>query len=217
MCHQAHVWPATICNDCNNVVNERDSHRLHHCRGLVICFICGLILPPGSMYSTVGSMHVGSVCPRAACSASCHFLFLPLLCFHSLSLFLLPLPLPVLALSLVTLLSLVLYPGLRCCSRHPFIPPPPTLKYRAITFKKRGIKQQLSSVPVVGDLLPTSQSTCAVPPPRLPPPASPCHRVCFNLTKGAGRKKNGERNVLGITGTSNLISVIYCAQKLDPG
>lgn len=137
MCHQAHVWPATICNDCNNGVNERDSHWLHHCRGLVICFICGLILPPGSMYSTVGSMHVGSVCPRAACSASCHFLFLPLLCFHSLSLFLLPLPLPVLTLSPVTLLSLVLYPGLRCCSHHPFIPPPPTLKYRAITFKKR--------------------------------------------------------------------------------
>lgn len=39
-----------------------------------------------------------------------------------------------------------------------------------------------------------------------------CH-VCFNLTKG-GR---GERSVLGITGTSNLISVIYCVQKPDMG
>lgn len=102
-------------------------------------------------------------------------------------------------------------------SRPSFYSPPPTPKYRAITLKKEKKKklQQLSSVPVVGDLLPTSQSTCAVPPPPAPP--SPCHRVCFNLTKGVGCKKNGERNVLGITGTSNLISVIYCAQKLDPG
>lgn len=39
-----------------------------------------------------------------------------------------------------------------------------------------------------------------------------CH-VCFNLTKGRG----GGRSILGITGTSNLISVIYCVQKPDTG
>ncbi len=39
-----------------------------------------------------------------------------------------------------------------------------------------------------------------------------CH-VCFNLTKGRGKK----RSILGITGTSNLISVIYCVQKPDTG
>lgn len=36
--------------------------------------------------------------------------------------------------------------------------------------------------------------------------------VQFNLTKGVRLKP---RNVLGITGTSNLISVIYCVQKPD--
>lgn len=38
--------------------------------------------------------------------------------------------------------------------------------------------------------------------------------VQFNLTKGERLKP---RNVLGITGTSNLISVIYCVQKPDTG
>lgn len=183
MCHQAHVWPATICNDCNNVVNERDSHWLHHCRGLVICLICGLILPLGSMYSTVGSMHVGSVCPRAACSASCHFLSLPLLCFHSLSLFLLPLPLPVLTLSLVTLLFLVLYPGLR------FILP--LRLQNTVQLKKREEKERKNpnnSLQYLPLAICCPRLSQLAPYLRRPPP-TPCRRVCFNLTKGAGRKK----------------------------
>lgn len=39
-----------------------------------------------------------------------------------------------------------------------------------------------------------------------------CCHVRFNLTKGERLKP---RNILGITGTSNLISVIYCVQKPD--
>lgn len=47
---------------------------------------------------------------------------------------------------------------------------------------------------------------------QLVPYLSLCCHVCFNLTKGSGGKKI---SILCITGTSNLISVIYCVQKPD--
>lgn len=124
---------------------------------------------------------------------------LPLLCFHSLSLFLLPPPtprtLPPLSLSSP---SLPLYPGLQC--HLPLQPAslPPIPKQCGFTGKEI-TTQRLSLVPVVGDLLPTS--TWVFPlfflyhPPTSPPRIPHRRRVYFNLTKSErGGCKKRERN-----------------------
>lgn len=57
-----------------------------------------------------------------------------------------------------------------------------------------------------------SLTICRLSLSQLVPYLSLCCHVCFNLTKG------GEKiSTLCITGTSNLINVIYCVQKPDTG
>lgn len=85
MWNQACVWPNTICNDCNNTINDYDSLVISQPLPCLMWlpFLYGI--PPPSSSIAVGSMHVASVCIRAAYSAFClppnPLLFSHSLCF----------------------------------------------------------------------------------------------------------------------------------------
>lgn len=136
---------------------------------------------PSAPYSTVGSIHVGPVCPGLHAQHSVISHLPPRLHSHSL------------CSPVITLLR-----------RHY-----PCLQSRSPSRKQNAITTKITTL------------------------LSTCHcwfvaRASVNLHRTFPRtamsvliwQKEGwlkKRNVLGITGTSNLISVIYCVQKLDTG
>lgn len=101
---KAHVWPATICNGCNNInsANEHDSYWWYHC--LVISFNMSGDLAPG-LHVHYSWWHVCRFIVPLGCTLSIllvwRYICLSCLCFlpfFNLS-FLIPPPVSILALS----------------------------------------------------------------------------------------------------------------------